>query len=270
MPESTNNKIVKKNVHLTEAEELLDILDRDGVIILTNVLSEENTLKAVKFGQDIVKQALSKKEHYTTFDDYGKNESLLRAVNLQDSLTEAEFLLPVAMVPIIKAIFDRTGISYTLENTDATTSFQTAGMAAHILLSGATARPLHRDIEHLFNGVFTELPAYSVAMHIPVTSFNATTGATRILPGSHRMGSPVFSKSRIIFDKLAETVVAEPGDIILFDNRVWHASGTNLSDAPRVMLSVLYMAQWLGQAECKVSQDVYKQLPDIIKNSVSV
>ena len=70
-------------------------------------------------------------------------------------------------------------------------------------------------------------------------------GAMRVIPGSHRLtGGPAFDeKTNQPFGAIE--ILAEPGDVLLFEQRLWHAGAPNISGRPRVSLFYCYGFRWL-------------------------
>lgn len=87
---------------------------------------------------------------------------------------------------------------------------------------------------------------------VPLSSMNAVTGGLEVITGSHRAGR--VSHRRIggqtgadpgrvaaLVDRLGTTmIVAEPGDVVLFDCNLLHTSAPNRSEVPRDLLLVAY------------------------------
>ncbi|MGI8914271.1 MAG: phytanoyl-CoA dioxygenase family protein [Chloroflexota bacterium] len=70
-------------------------------------------------------------------------------------------------------------------------------------------------------------------------------GNTRFVPGSHRLlGAPARLENDI--DPVgAREILAAPGDAILFENRLYHAVGPNLSTIVRKTIFMGYTYRWL-------------------------
>ncbi len=70
-------------------------------------------------------------------------------------------------------------------------------------------------------------------------------GNTRFVPGSHRLlGAPARLEGDI--DPVgAREILAAPGDAILFENRLYHAVGPNLSSFVRKTIFMGYTYRWL-------------------------
>jgi len=78
-----------------------------------------------------------------------------------------------------------------------------------------------------------------------VTPFNAGTGGTRLLPGSHREPLDLlFSQDD---ERLSHTIQPDlaPGSILVFDHALFHGAADNPSDDWRLGLQVSYHAGWI-------------------------
>jgi ectoine hydroxylase-related dioxygenase (phytanoyl-CoA dioxygenase family) len=69
----------------------------------------------------------------------------------------------------------------------------------------------------------------------------AEHGALRVVPGSHRRDS----LPRACEPADAEPVLVEAGSAVLFDRRLWHARGDNVSDRVRKVLFYGYTHRWI-------------------------
>jgi len=88
--------------------------------------------------------------------------------------------------------------------------------------------------------------------------FTAANGATRIVPGSHRLpaGKP----------DQAQTIPAEmpAGSVLLFSGRLYHGAGANVTDRPRLGVVIDYVQPWLRPCEAhtlSASRAQARQLP---------
>jgi ectoine hydroxylase-related dioxygenase (phytanoyl-CoA dioxygenase family) len=103
-----------------------------------------------------------------------------------------------------------------------------------------------------------------------LSEFTAENGATVVLTGSHRSntnptalatfsgsGSSMTAEAADAAARMGDlsrpdpaivSATGSPGDVVLFDNRLWHGGGPNLSVAsPRVGLVMVYFPWWLCQ-----------------------
>lgn len=82
-----------------------------------------------------------------------------------------------------------------------------------------------------------------------LSRFSLETGATAIVPGSHREPDNPSGDNAVDPSQLhpRETrATGEPGSVLLFDSRLWHAVTPNTSDEARVGLVVRYAPWWLN------------------------
>ena len=96
-----------------------------------------------------------------------------------------------------------------------------------------------------------------------LTEFNAQTGGTLVIPGSHR--SQTNPSSGDLFDREAphpaELQISAPaGSVMLFDSRLWHCIAKNHSDEPRYAINVGYASWWLNLQPTRVGSSEYTQM----------
>jgi len=112
-----------------------------------------------------------------------------------------------------------------------------------VLGPGEVAQPIHEDTQLI------PLPR----PHIPivlnaiwaVSDFTHDNGATRIIPGSHRLDhAPVYGQD---YDAVTATMPA--GSVMLFDSALWHGGGANTSAGRRFAFSCAYCWGWMRQQE---------------------
>ena len=123
-----------------------------------------------------------------------------------------------------------------------------------------------------------------------LSEFAPETGATAIVPGSHRSpnnptGNNGVDASQPYPGEIRAT--GKAGSVLVFDSRLWHASTPNLSDEARVGMAVRYAPWWLnldvlmpgspervriveetGKTEndqAAIPPDVYAALPENVK-----
>ena len=81
-----------------------------------------------------------------------------------------------------------------------------------------------------------------------LTPFNKETGGTLVVPGSHRMNNNPSAEGIKGIDRHAPyktemQVSGNPGDVLIYDPRLWHAVAPNVSSEARVAL-VMRLAPW--------------------------
>lgn len=106
---------------------------------------------------------------------------------------------------------------------------------------GESAQRLHRDAwkyDRVDFGFDVELNGMWA-----VSDFTEANGATRVVPGSHRLGN----EERFSFD---DTLPAEmsKGSLMIYTGTLYHGGGPNTSDGWRCGLSLQHAVGWLTQS----------------------
>ncbi len=78
---------------------------------------------------------------------------------------------------------------------------------------------------------------------VPLVDVSVENGATRIVPGSHKE----CSWPRGNFEAREIPLLAEAGDILLWDGLIWHRSGANNSVNARTMLLITFAASFFRE-----------------------
>jgi ectoine hydroxylase-related dioxygenase (phytanoyl-CoA dioxygenase family) len=106
-------------------------------------------------------------------------------------------------------------------------------------------------------------PACSCNVMWTVDDFTAENGATIVVPGSHLCGhepDPTLDE-----DANWTPALAPAGSFVVLDGRVWHSTGVNVSDRPRIGLTTNFCAWQFRQQEnipMGVSQEVLENASD--------
>lgn len=96
-------------------------------------------------------------------------------------------------------------------------------------------------------------PYQDALMHMSsvwmLSPFTEETGATLVVPGSHRSTNNPTGGNGI--DRMApypteRQAIGNAGDVLLFDSRTWHAAATNHSDKPRLGIAIRYAPWWFN------------------------
>jgi ectoine hydroxylase-related dioxygenase (phytanoyl-CoA dioxygenase family) len=87
-------------------------------------------------------------------------------------------------------------------------------------------------------------PARVVTALWALDDFAADNGATRVVPGSHRLEQPLPKPARQPRARHPDEmpVLPEAGSVLVFDGHLWHAGGENRSGAPRRSYQVQFVA----------------------------
>ena len=77
------------------------------------------------------------------------------------------------------------------------------------------------------------------------STLDADRGNFHVVPGSHRRNRLDLPEDATRDHPDATPVLADAGDAVFFDRRLWHAAGRNRSDATRKVLFLGYSYRWL-------------------------
>ena len=96
-------------------------------------------------------------------------------------------------------------------------------------------------------------PYPDAVMHVTaifmLSPFTEETGGTLVVPGSHRSSTNPSGENGVDRDSPYPTEInaqGEPGDVLLFDSRLWHSVAPNHSDRARTAVIARYAPWWLN------------------------
>lgn len=131
---------------------------------------------------------------------------------------------------------------------DKATTYQLNATQVISVLPGGGEQRLHRDDEawdHFPFPVDYEPECHAIWA---LTDFTVENGATRVVPGTHRL-----EPGATVADALAagdvEQAVMRRGSVVLYTGSLFHGAGTNTSEVVRRGLSVSYCVGWVRQEE---------------------
>jgi len=104
-----------------------------------------------------------------------------------------------------------------------------------------TQHSYHRDLPYQH---FVSSRPLAMSALFCIDPFRVETGATTVIPGSHRMEA--FPSSEVAAE-LDTPITAEPGSFIVFDSMLFHRAGTNVSDRPRRAVNQVFSVPILAQ-----------------------
>jgi len=102
---------------------------------------------------------------------------------------------------------------------------------------GGRAQRLHIDQEESVAG-----PAVYLHAVCALDDFDEGNGATRIVPGSHRIIHDPNDAERL--EERAVPVTAPAGSVIAYDGRLWHAGSANRDGRSRRAIHAFYARAW--------------------------
>ena len=110
------------------------------------------------------------------------------------------------------------------------------------LYEGQTAQPLHRDTGHF--PIPWPRPPLEVNAIWAFDDFTTATGATRFVPGSHRIPNETRP------DAAPHDAVMPAGSVMIYDGSLWHGGGAaTQSGTHRRSVNNIYIRQWLRQQD---------------------
>jgi ectoine hydroxylase-related dioxygenase (phytanoyl-CoA dioxygenase family) len=145
-------------------------------------------------------------------------------------------------------------------------NFLLSNYQANIAAPGGKAMYLHTDQI----GVQPPLPQVRFGVNFlwfldDVTEAN---GGTRLLAGSH-IGD--VAPANIFRTDGTEFAAGPKGSVLIFDSRIWHGTGANVTDRKRHIILAYYVRSWLRTTEnmiLTVQPDVFATLSDRVKTQL--
>ena len=99
----------------------------------------------------------------------------------------------------------------------------------------------HRDLPYQH---FVSSRPLAVSALFCIDPFRIETGATTVIPASHRMEA---FPSPEVAAQLDQPVTSEPGSFIVFDSMLFHRAGANVSDRPRRAVNQVFSVPIIAQ-----------------------
>jgi len=130
-----------------------------------------------------------------------------------------------------------------------------------VFYSGNTAMPLstsrqpvHADTGHLWPNLEVAHPPVQLVVNVPIVDVSPANGSTEIWPGTHldttvtagkdiKLPADVLEARRAVSPPFQPTIAR--GGILIRDIRLWHAGMPNRTEAPRPMIAMIHVPQWL-------------------------
>ncbi|MGA2134983.1 MAG: phytanoyl-CoA dioxygenase family protein [Bryobacteraceae bacterium] len=133
-------------------------------------------------------------------------------------------------------------------------------------LRGSVYQDAHVDYRH---PLFSEtpdlpLPAYMLAVSLPLTEITLAHGPIEIAPGTHRMARTAAFECVAHGEIAMEPVPLQVGDVLIRHPWALHRGTPNTTDTPRALVTIRYVRQWYADA----SRDV-NAVPRAVWDSLS-
>lgn len=209
-----------------ELEGHLSRIERDGYTILQRVIEPELI--------DALDEDLRRLERELAVQPAANLFEGLQTLRVYNLLARGELYarIPVheAVLPIVEGVLDRGCL--------------VSSLSSIAILPGESAQPVHAD-DQLIPLPRPHVPIVCNTMWA-ITDFTEENGATRILPGSHRL-----DRAPQPFEEAEGMIAAEMprGSVMVYNGSLWHGGGANRTGARRVGIAMNYCAGWIRQQE---------------------
>ncbi len=218
------------------------LLQRDGCLVLDAAL-DRDTLQAISREMEPHIRGSSKCN-----DEFGGRETR-RKGNL---ITHSPSSHKVILHPTVIGVAEQT-LSHA-------TTIQLHCTQVISVGPGSRPQPVHRDQWAFDKFPFPAGYEVTLATMWALTDFTAENGATRVVPGSHKMDDRLTLS-------ISDTEAAEmsAGSVLLYTGSLYHGAGENLTDKDRDGLIVHYTLGWLRQEENQylcVPPETLAELPE--------
>ena len=245
-----------------DIEQAKSDIDRYGYCLIANALTPSEVEAA---RTRLIEQAAAELEQGTAFEDGGPRQQWGEFTDGRGSLRQRAYTAAAGGVNqrvwmlvnkgrIFRQILFTAGARAVVDHLLGS-DYQLSSYSANIAKPGGVAMNLHTDQWWMPNPIGrgpSPLPTGSItrqqtnlkgeeapAMIAPcvcvnvmwmLCDFTAENGGTRLVPGSHLRGRPPGEQ-----DAAEETVAAkgQAGTAMVFDGRLWHGTGANVSDVNR-------------------------------------
>jgi ectoine hydroxylase-related dioxygenase (phytanoyl-CoA dioxygenase family) len=214
----------------TSADALVEILERDGAVIIEGLASAE---AMAEIGRELAPWLTLPVEASPLGNDRFKGMRTLRTSSL---IAKSAGCRTLAQSPRVLEVLDRVLLPQCA-------AYQLSWTQAIRIAPGELAQVVHRDTNmYPFARPGPECFVNSIWA---LTRFTADNGGTVIYPGSHRWDDARMPGP----DDVATSVAMEPGSVVLYYGSAHHGGGANQSAEDRIGIGIAYTLGWLRQEE---------------------
>lgn len=224
------------------SDEVSDVLERDGCVVIDRVEDRAAIAQLQREMAPFLEAAPKGDDEFTGFETRRAGMLIARSPKAR------EIVMNHLVLEATKRVLSHA------------TTFQLHITEIINLGPGSVAQPVHRD-QWAFD--FFPFPVghdSTCATMWALTDFTEKNGATRVIPGSHKLENQLeFSQSD------TEPAVMDAGSVLLYTGSLYHGAGANVSSEVRSGLIVHYSLGWLRQEEnqyLSVPQEVLDDLPE--------
>lgn len=226
----------------TPSEKIAEILDRDACCVVDRVVPPETMDAARGELAPWFESVRSGQDEFTGRHTQRVGGLIARSATVRELVEH-----PVVLGAVGRTLAHATNFQLHLTQTIA-------------IGPGETAQAIHRD-QWAFD--FFPFPdTYQVQCNTiwAMTDFSERNGATRVIPGSHRLADRLQLE-----ESDTEPAEMEKGSVLLYTGGLYHGGGANRSDDTRIGINITYAVAWLRQEEnqyLSVPHDVARGLPE--------
>ncbi len=208
-------------------EEIRSSLDRDGCVILENVI-----------GHDLIDRMLDDLRPYMERKPTGNGDfSGYRTKRLHSLFAKSKELPAFILHPKVKQAADIALLPFC-------DNYQLNSNSITAIGPGETVQPLHRD-DLLYPLAHPSERNACCTAFWALTDFSAENGATRLIPGSHR-----WDDARVPEESETVQAVMPKGSVCFFVGSLYHGGGANRTASEwRVGMFQGYCLGWLRQEQ---------------------
>ncbi len=226
----------------SSSDSIAKALERDGCVVLDNVLDRAEIDQVARDMARYMKAAPKGKDEFDGFETRRAGTLIARSPKAR------EIIMNPRVLDVTAKLLSHAA-AYQLHLTESVW-----------LGPGSAAQEIHKDQEDFEGFCFPKEHDTVVATMWALTDFTEANGATRVVPGSHKLeGDRKFSLEE------SEPAEMEAGSVLLFTGQIYHGAGANVTDAIRESLAVMYTVGWLRQEENQylcVPMETLRQLPE--------
>ncbi|WP_213878922.1 phytanoyl-CoA dioxygenase family protein [Pseudomonas sp. dw_358] len=240
-------------------EQVVEVIERDGGVIIADFMT------GTAFEE--LKQQIDAALDTSSFghENFFVGTSTRRASRL---FARCSRMVDVVLHPLYlgaagKILQKPVSVWFGQERTTVTPQIQIGMTQAIQIHPGQGKQPLHRDD----TSFLWRHPQYGrearLQIMLAVTEFSEATGATKVIPGSHK-----WDDERCPQPEEAADALMAPGSAMLFIGSTYHGGGTNTSDQPRTGLTMAIDLGCVRQEEnqyLSVPFDTLKGLPEQVQ-----
>ena len=224
------------------SEKIHAAIDHDGCVVIDCVL-DRATIDEINHDMAPHLEAAPKgKDEFEGFETRRAGSLIARSPKSRE----------VLMNPIVL-----NAAAHTLSHA---TNFQLHVTEVISIGSGSKAQVIHRDQWAFDRFPFPQGFEATFATMWALTDFTDENGATRVIPGSHKMDDEQHFE-----EEDSEAAEMEAGSVLLYTGSTYHGGGSNTSQMTRTGLIFHYTLGWLRQEEnqyLSVPADMVQMFPE--------